>query len=45
MRQGSISSEMLKCGGGVHSILLLSLVADVVIDRSIEICGRFVYGM
>ena len=27
MRQGSISSELLMCGGGVRSILLLPLVA------------------
>ena len=27
VRQGSISSEMLMCGGGVRSILLLPLVA------------------
>ena len=27
VRRGSISSEMLMCGGGVHSILLLRLVA------------------
>ena len=32
VRQGSISSELLMCGGGVHSILLLPLVA-----RCIEI--------
>ena len=27
VRRGSISSELLVCGGGVHSILLLPLVA------------------
>ena len=27
VRQGSISSELLMCGGGVRSILLLPLVA------------------
>ena len=27
MRRGSLSSELLVCGGGVHSILLLPLVA------------------
>ena len=27
VRRGSISSELLMCGGGVRSILLLSLVA------------------
>ena len=26
VRRGSISSELLMCGGGVHSILLLPLV-------------------
>ena len=27
MRRGSLSSELLMCGGGVRSILLLPLVA------------------
>ena len=27
VRRGSISSELIMCGGGVHSILLLPLVA------------------
>ena len=27
VRQGSLSSELLMCGGGVHSILLLPLVS------------------
>ena len=27
MRWTSVSSELLMCGGGVHSILLLALVA------------------
>ena len=27
MRRGSVSSELLMCGGGVRSILLLPLVA------------------
>ena len=27
MKQGSISSELLMCGGGVRSILILPLVA------------------
>ena len=31
MRRGSLSSELLMCGGGVHSILLLPLV-----DRCLE---------
>ena len=44
MRRGSISSEMLMCGGGVRSILLLSLMAicletiDVCIWRSLFLC-------
>ena len=33
VRRGSISSELLMCGGGVHSILLLALVA-----REIDVC-------
>ena len=33
VRRGSISSALLMCGGGVHSILLLPLVA-----RWIDIC-------
>ena len=32
MRLGSISSELLVCGGGVRSILLLPLVALETID-------------
>ena len=37
MRRGSISSELLMCGGGVRSILLLPLVARCleIIDLSI----------
>ena len=38
MSQGSLSSELLMCGGGVRSILLLSLVA-----RCIETID-YVYG-
>ena len=34
VRRGSISSELLMCGGGVRSILLLPLVA---------ICNRCMY--
>ena len=32
----SISSELLKCGGGVRSILLLSLVARCL--ETIDVC-------
>ena len=34
--QGSISSELLVCGGGVHSILLLPLVARCL--ETIDVC-------
>ena len=33
---GRISSELLMCGGGVHSILLLSCVAKCL--ETIEVC-------
>ena len=36
MRQGSFSSELLVCGGGVHSILLLPLVARCL--ETIDVC-------
>ena len=36
MRRGSISSELLMCGGGVHSILLLPLVARCI--ETIDVC-------
>ena len=36
VRQGSISSELLVCGGGVRSILLLSLVARCL--ETIDVC-------
>ena len=35
-RQRSISSELLMCGGGVHSILLLPLVARCL--ETIDVC-------
>ena len=38
MRRGSISSELLICGGGVRSILLLPLVA-----RCREIIDIYIY--
>ena len=36
VRRGSISSELLMCGGGVHSILLLPLVARCL--ETIDVC-------
>ena len=36
MRCGSISSELLMCGRGVHSILLLPLVARCI--ETIDVC-------
>ena len=36
VRRESISSEMLMCGGGVRSILLLSLVARSL--ETIDVC-------
>ena len=33
---GSLSSELLTCGGGVHSILLLPLVAIYI--ETIDVC-------
>ena len=36
MRRGRISSELLMCGGGVRSILLLSLVARRL--ETIDVC-------
>ena len=35
-RRGSFSSELLMCGGGVHSILILRLVARC--QETIDIC-------
>ena len=42
MRRGSICSELLICGGGVRSIVLLPLVARCLetIDVCVEICGN-----
>ena len=37
VRWGSTSSELLLCGGGVHSILLLPLVA-----RCLETIDRYI---
>ena len=36
MRRGSNSSELLMCGGGVRSILLLPLVARCI--YTIDVC-------
>ena len=36
MRRGSISSELLVCGGGVRNILLLPLVARFL--ETIDVC-------
>ena len=36
VRRGSISSELRMCGGGVHSILLLPLVARCL--ETIDVC-------
>ena len=36
VRRGSIPSELLMCGGGVHSILLLPLVARCI--ETIDAC-------
>ena len=36
VRRGIISSELLMCGGGVHNILLLPLVARYI--ETIDVC-------
>ena len=36
VRRGSLSSELLVCGGGVHSILLLHLVARCL--ETLDVC-------
>ena len=41
MRRGSLSSELLVCGGGVRSILLLPLVARFL--ETIDVCIRCMY--
>ena len=43
VRWGSISSEMLMCGGGVRSILLLSLVARCLETIDVCMCHMFVF--
>ena len=43
MRQGSISSELLMCGGGVHSVLLLSIVTRCLETTHVCIWRMFVF--
>ena len=43
MRRGSISSELLKCGGGVRSILLFTLVAKCLETIDVYIWHMFVF--
>ena len=42
-RRGSLSSELLICGGGVRSILLLPLVARCLETIDVCICHMFVF--
>ena len=41
MRQGSISSELIMCGGGVRSILLLPLVGRCL--EAIDVCIWYIF--
>ena len=43
VRRGSISSELLMCGGGVRSILLLPLVARCLETIDVCIWRKFVF--
>ena len=43
MRLGNISSELLICGGGVLSILLLPLVSRCLETTDVCICHMFVF--
>ena len=43
MRRGSISSELLMCGGGVRSILLFPHVARCLETRDVCIWRMFVF--
>ena len=43
MRRGSTSSEMLMCGGGVRSIVLLPLVARFLVKINVCIWRMFVF--
>ena len=42
VRRGSISSELLMCGGGARSILLLSLVARYLETIDVRIWRMFI---
>ena len=42
VRQGSLSLELLMCGGGVHSILLLPLVARYL--ETTDVCISHMFG-
>ena len=41
--RGNISSELLMCGGGMHSILLLPLVARCIESIYVCIWSKFVF--
>ena len=41
VRRGSITSELLKCGGGMCSILLLSLVVRCL--ETIDVYGTYLF--
>ena len=43
MRWGSISSKLLMCGGGLHSTLLLPLVARCIETIDLYIWHMFVF--
>ena len=43
VRRVSISSELIMCGGGVHSILLLPFVAKCLETIDVSIWGMFVF--
>ena len=43
VRRGSLSSELLMCGGGVRSILLLPLVARCLETMDVCIWRMFVF--
>ena len=43
MRRGSLSSELLMCGGGVRSILVLPLVARCLEILDVCIWSMFVF--
>ena len=43
MRRGSISSELLMCGGGVRTIMLLPLVARCLETIYVSIWRKFIF--